>query len=184
MFIIPLVLAFVTIGFSLVQNAHSAWLATDQQQQTTLETYIDRMSDLLLNKSSTTTFLHDSKSLDGVRNVAKARTLIALSRLDPERKRAVVFLLYHADLITWHQWPKTPGSDFPIIDLATADLREADLSNIFLNNTYLYDGFLNNANLSNAVLSIADLGNSNLSGANLGGADLKGATMPDGSKHA
>ena len=175
--IIPFVLALVTVGYSLVQNAHSQMLATDQQQQTTLETYIDRMSGLLLNKSSTSTLLHDSKSSDEVRNVAQAITLIALSRLDPERKRAVIFFLYHADLITWHQWPKAPGGEFPIVNLTTADLEWADLSNIFLNNAYLYNINLNDANLSNAVLSIADLGDSNLSGADLSGTYLTGANL-------
>lgn len=177
--LIPFVIALVTVGFSWGQNTQNEWLAKDQQQQTTLETYMDRMSDLLLNNSSTTKLLHDSKKLDEVRKVATVRSLIALSRLDPERKKDVVLFLYQADLITWHKWLKTPGFDFPILNLTGADLRGADLSQVFLNNAYLPGVSLNDAHLSKTILSIAELARSYLNGADLSGSYLTGTDLND-----
>jgi uncharacterized protein YjbI with pentapeptide repeats len=174
--IIPLVLALLTIGFSYAQNAHSEQIAQDQQKQTTLDTYMDRMSDLLL-ASNLNIKLHDSKHLDQVRKVARARTLMALSKLDGERKRAVVLFIYQADLITWHNWPQFPGSEFPIITMTDADLSEADLHGIFLTNSALSRVLLNNANLSNTILSISDLDNADLRGADLAGAYLRGSNL-------
>jgi uncharacterized protein YjbI with pentapeptide repeats len=174
---IPFALVLVTAGFSWGQNVHSEMLAKDQQQQMTLVTYMDQMSGLLLNSSSTTKLLHDSKKTDEVRNVAIARTLIALSSLDPERKRAVLLFLYQADLITWHHWPKTSGFDFPIINLFSADLKEADLGGIYLKNASLQRTFLNNAHMSNTTLTGADLESAELSGADLSGASLDGSYL-------
>src|SRR5947209_7240550 len=52
-------------------------ISQDQQQENALQTYLDRMSDLLLNNR-----LHESQPGDAVRNVARARTLTVLSRLN------------------------------------------------------------------------------------------------------
>ncbi len=174
--LIPLVLTLLTIGFSVVQNAHSEQLAQDQQQQTTLENYVDQMSDLLLSKNIGVN-LYNSKSTDQVRRVARARTLIALSRLDPERKQSVVLFLYQADLITWHHWPNMPGSQFPVVNLTHADLTSADLSTLSLTNADLEWVLLNNANLSGTSLDLSDLNKADLSAADLSTAYLSGTSL-------
>jgi|SRR5450755_1961090 uncharacterized protein YjbI with pentapeptide repeats len=175
--LIPLVLTLLTIGFSVVQNAHSEQLAQDQQQQTTLENYVNQMSDLLLSKNINVN-LYDSKRTDQVRRVARVRTLIALSRLDPERKQSVVLFLYQADLITWHQWPKKPPDlQFPVVNLTYADLTNADLSTLSLTNADLEWVLLNNANLSGTTLDLSDLNQANLSAADLSTAYLSGASL-------
>jgi len=67
----------------------------DNQQAAVLDSYLDGMSDLLLNKN-----LRESKTDDDeVRQVARAKTLIALRRLDPERKGDLLQFLYAAGLI-------------------------------------------------------------------------------------
>jgi hypothetical protein len=97
---IPLVLALGTLWFNaqqrqmsdaLMKNQHDTALAMsqqqrdtalaiaeDQQREATLNTYLDRMSELLLNQH-----LHDPR----VRELARARTVTALRSLDPFRER-------------------------------------------------------------------------------------------------
>src|SRR5207248_192912 len=72
--------------------------ALNQQRQTTLETYLDRMSDLLL-------FYHlsISKTGDEVRAMAEARTYTALRNLDGARKGTLIRFLWEAKLINGPQ---------------------------------------------------------------------------------
>ena len=185
-------------------------LALDQERQTTLETYLNDMSDLLLNKN-----LHTSTRIDEVRQLARVKTLTALEILDPVRKRLIINFLFEADLIDINN-PKINinVADNPIIALYGANLRSIDLSGLILYRADLHDTYLNEANLDGAYLSYcnlsisnlsranfhnatlynANLHNSDLSGADLSGAkvtirqlseakSLKGATMPDASIH-
>lgn len=141
------------------QYQNNIHLANDQQQETALQTYLDRMSDLLLNSN-----LKVSKPGDEVREVARARTLTLLPQLNGVRKKEVVQFLYEAGLIN-------VGPD-PIVDLHGANLRGADLNNIDLS-----DATRNGADLSGADLRGADLSSAVLSGANLSQADLSGASL-------
>jgi hypothetical protein len=188
--IVPLMLAFAGFWFSLQQSEISALasqrqhdsdqkiaadnrqndmrIALDQQRETTLKTYLDDMSDLLLNHN-----LRNSKPGDEVTQVARARTLTALRRLDPQRKGALLRFLYEANLISRRS---------PIFDLNGADLSGADLSNAVLNNANLSgadlsNAVLNNAYLNNAELSGTDLSDTELTFAHLSGADLSGADL-------
>src|SRR5271170_5240263 len=61
---IPVVIAAVTMQFSAQQSDTNNRIAQDQQQENALQTYLDRMSDLLLNNK-----LQESQSGDEVRNV-------------------------------------------------------------------------------------------------------------------
>src|SRR5216683_2985821 len=168
---IPLVLALGTLWFvarqsqmsdALIKNQHDTALAIsqqqrdtaraiaeDQQREATLNTYLDRMSELLLNQN-----VHDPK----VRQLARARTVTALRSLDPFRKGVLVQFLYESGLI---------NNAHPVVDLTGADLSNADLSR----------ATLSNANLSGANLSDANLTATDLTGANLIGATLDEATL-------
>jgi uncharacterized protein YjbI with pentapeptide repeats len=158
--VIPLVLFMIAYGFNLLQNAHSEQLATDQQQQTDLNTYIDHMSDLLLNDK-----LHDSKlSRDEVRRVARARTLIVLTRLDPQRKKFVVQFLFETHLIDQRS---SANPSYPIVTLDYADLNNVDLSGMYLENADLFDIDIKNANLNNAYMVGVDISKSLLNGSTL-----------------
>ena len=188
-----------------IQHKNDLQFAQNQQQQAILEMYLDRMSDLILNKS-----LNDPKIAVEMRVLVRTRTLIALSILDPGRKVILIQFLYEAHLI---------DAKGPIIDLSGADLRYitldlahldgVDLSGVDMSGANLNRAFLDNANLSNtnlndATLIGASLNNTDLNGANLNNADLSDvnllgakvtneqlakakslnrATMPDGSQH-
>lgn len=113
---------FSFIQFNEQQMANSR-AAQDQQYQTTLDTYLDRMSDLLLIYH-----LASSKSGYELRAVADARTYTAVRSLDPNRKGTILRFLWEANLINGPQ---------PIISIPAANLRETILANANLPETNL-----------------------------------------------
>lgn len=178
--LIPVAIFVGTTSFSAQQNKTSQQIAADQQQETTLKTYLDDISDLLLNHG-----LSLSKPGDEVRQVARERTLTAFRRLDASRNRIVVQFLRDANLLTG----KNAIIDLTAADLENDDLRGADLVKVYFS---AFDpgepagqGYvrqpttanLSGANLSGANLSEANLIEANLSGANLSGAKLQNADL-------
>ena len=189
--IIPAVLAVAGYVINLTISRSEREVALDNQRETALQAYIDKISELLLHEG-----LSKSSEDAEARRVATLQTLIVLPRLDGKRKGNVLLFLSEAGLI------KKPS---PIIMLGAAglhgaDLRGCDLSGI--SGASLYDSFisyaiLDGANLTGVHLSAvyfeggglrdaqlvrANLRDSeflgtNLSGANLTGADLTGASI-------
>jgi len=137
-------------------------IATDRQQEAALQAYLDRMTELLLEKKLATT--EDEE----VRNVARIRTLTVLRGLDARRKGFVIQFLSEAELI---ENLKT------IISLKDADLRGADLFHENLADTNLKGAILNNANFGYAILERVHLIGAILSNANLLGAYLADALL-------
>jgi uncharacterized protein YjbI with pentapeptide repeats len=138
-------------------------LAEQRAQDEALQSYLNQMSGLLLERD-----LRTSEEDSEVRTLARARTLTVLGRLDPSRKTALMQFLVEADLVQ-----RVDGRD-PIISLRDADLREADLSLADLRGANLH-----NAHLREADLSFADLHNADLEFAHLHGADLSDADLLD-----
>ncbi|HEX9131984.1 MAG TPA: pentapeptide repeat-containing protein [Ktedonobacteraceae bacterium] len=203
---IPIAVAFGTLLISLQQTQSSQQaserqhqtdiqIANDQQQESTLQIYLDHMSDLLLNHQ----LLASKHSGDEVRDVARIWTLTTLRRLDPTRKIVVLKFLYEAGLIGGYDSTngsgkrldaivalndadlsgvKLGGANLSYIILSGANLREADLSQADLSQADLSGADLSDgADLNGATLSGADLNGATLSGANLGGATLSGANL-------
>ncbi len=154
-------------------------IATDRQQEVALQSYLDRMADLLLGDSS---IVGIEKVNEQVRNVARIRTLTVLRGLDGKRKGIVLLFLHESGLIT----------EKPVIDLTGADLRgiflkeahlsgarlgEVDLTGADLTKAILSEADLSGANLVNANLSQANLQQANLTGTNLGKADLSFSSL-------
>jgi uncharacterized protein YjbI with pentapeptide repeats len=177
--IVPVVLAIVTIVFTLYQEGrlsrieqqraqNALQVAEERARAAELQDYLDQMGSLLLNKDRP---LRQSKEGDDVRIIARARTLTILERMNPSRKRQVIQFLYEADLIRGVE-----GSQ-PIMSL-----REVNLSDAYLSNANLSNANLSGANLEKAALAEADLSGAYLSGANLekddlNRADLSGANL-------
>ena len=190
----------IGVAFILIAYSHDLQISTDQHEQATLETYLDRMSDLLLKDK-----LLESKPGDEVRALARARTLTALRELNPDRKRILLGFLYEANLISVRNViVDLSFADLSHANLSGADLDEADLRYANLQGTNLSFANLHDADLGGTSLAKAILSNAFLIGAYLGRADLscanlnrttvtnaqltlamslQGATMPDGSKH-
>jgi Pentapeptide repeats (8 copies) len=163
--IIPAVLAIGGYLFSLAHSSTEQEIALNNQREATLQDYLDKMSELLLEKH-----LRESPIDDEVRKIARVRTLTVLRRIDGERKASVLRFLYESDLI---------NKDKPIMYLEDAGLSEAELIVATLRGAILRDTTLLDANLSGADLSGATIAPEQLDKAK----SLKGAAMPDGSIH-
>ena len=177
--IIPLLIFFLGIGFTYVQNQTSLQIAqanrnkdlqiaNDQQQDAALQTYLNGMSDLLLTKQ-----LRESGKNDEVRNVARATTLAVLHRLDGKRKGYVLLFLAESGLI---------DRDKPIFLLGAIGYYGADLSGVDLSGIYrpsLYNiivpySILDRANLAGIYLKGSVFEGSRLVEATLTGANMSG----------
>jgi uncharacterized protein YjbI with pentapeptide repeats len=137
-------------------------IESDRQQEESLQTYFDRIIELVL-KDKLSKF-----SPDEIRNVAKTRTLSVLRRLDGRRKGLVILFLRDSGLID-----RTDA----VIDLCGADLRGVYLAQASLRRINFAEADLSNADLHDANLSRSYLSSTNLSGANLHGANLSGADL-------
>jgi uncharacterized protein YjbI with pentapeptide repeats len=155
-------------------------IAIDQQREESLQNYIDKMTELLLENN-----LLSSQTGDKVRAVARTRTLATLRRLDSVRKGILLSFLYEAGLIN------TGNS---IVGLIGADLKEVRLDNVILIGAELEAVNLKGAHLNgailertrfigtdlrNALLNEADLRNADMINVDLTGAHLKGAILCD-----
>lgn len=190
--IVPSVLAFGAYFLSNSERETEREIATDRQHEAVLQTYFDRMSELLLKEKLLTT-----KKVE-VRNVARTRTLSVLRVLDKERKGHVLLFLYEAKLIIkGNSRISIKGADFSGADLISVklsgvdlsdtnlinadltgvNLSGADLSNANLVSASLFDANLLHANLRNANMNMSNLFLANLKGANLEGAEFIGAKL-------
>jgi uncharacterized protein YjbI with pentapeptide repeats len=148
-------------------------ISADQLQESALQTYLDRMTELMINNGLLKSELHSE-----VRVIARVRTLTLLDQLGGIRKTMVFKFLYEAGLIS---------KDKPVINLKGANFREAVLHNITLLHIDLTE-----ANLRKAILFFVGLPEANLVGidfaevslasvdmrrADLRGANFTGATL-------
>ena len=156
---IPVLVGFGAVWFTTRQGKVADAENTDNQRETALQAYIDKMSELLLEKK-----LRDSAEEDEVRKIARVRTLTILPRLDASRKGSVLQFLYESGLI---------DKDKRIIDISGADLDGAKLRGAKLRGASLRQVTLQKADLIFADLSEADLMFSDLSEADLLCAHLK-----------
>jgi uncharacterized protein YjbI with pentapeptide repeats len=140
-------------------------LAEDSQREAALQTYLDRMSELLIDKNLRTA---DEGSVQQV--VARARTLTVLDRLDPNRRGAVLQFLHESSLVSGTK---------PTVRLEGANLEGADLGGADLEGANLQAANLQGAHLEGAILEGAILEGANLQGANLQGAHLRDAYLGD-----
>jgi uncharacterized protein YjbI with pentapeptide repeats len=194
--IIPFVLLVFGSGFSYEQNLTNSQIAEqqhnvdlkiahDQQQEATLKTYLDDMSNLLISNSVSTPLLFQANKTDEIRRVAQAKTEIALKSLDAKYKADVMVFLYKAGLIDWHNMSSTPipnESAFPLVVLDYDDLTGVDLSGDYMTNVDISNTFLSNANMNGSILaydnlSISIMQNINLSDTSLHGVDLHGSDL-------
>ncbi len=146
--IIPLVLAGGTVWFTNRQNEAAARVAEDQRAETTLQSFIDHMSDLILHEK-----LCESSHSAHVRSIARARTLTALRNLDSHRKVVLLRFLYDSRLIDRGK--------------GVVDLRGANFDYVKLDHTLLPGVNLRGAKMRGTLCEGA-----NFTGADLGGADL------------
>jgi uncharacterized protein YjbI with pentapeptide repeats len=181
--IVPVVIAGGGIWFNRQQRERELALAEKQRerelaleenraQDEALQTYIESMEKLLLEKNLRAPLEESADS----RLIARARTLTVLDRLNGGRKRQVVRFLNESGLID----KADPvvllfGADLSGVNLMMLTLDRTDLSGTYLNEAVLMATNLSGANLSQSILNGATLRMVNLSGADLTGASLSEA---------
>ncbi|HEX5807671.1 MAG TPA: pentapeptide repeat-containing protein [Anaerolineales bacterium] len=141
-------------------------IATDRQQEESLQAYFDRMTEFML-KEKLSRFCPEE-----VRTMARVRTLAVLRGLDAKRKGAVLLFLRDSGLIDREAVIDLCGADLRGASLALANLKRLNLGEADLRNADL-----RGANLSKAYLSGTNFMSADLTGANLGGADLFSASL-------
>src|ERR671921_3036514 len=185
-------------------------LAEQRAQDEVLQAYLDKMSQLILDRNLLEVEqghpVHEPG--DPVHTLAQARTSTAILRLDAEHNESVTHFLITSNLCMRSKdsarllresslsHATLSGAHLPNADLGDADLSGADLSNALMVNANLIGANLIGADLSRAVLDNANLSNAVLDNANLGGADgitnkeleqqalsLVGADMPNGQSY-
>ena len=163
---IPIVVVVMGAIFTRAQSESQQNAEEQRAQDTTLQSYLDQMSELLIDGD-----LRNSNPDDEVRTLARARTLTILNRLHGQRKGSVMRFLKEAELIEQGKFHDRPD-DYPIIQLDRADLSEADLTYGNLYRTDLFQANLSGADLSGASMLDASLIDADLSAADLSGADM------------
>lgn len=186
--ILPVVVALAVFWLNSQQNKANLQLAdqqrvanmqiaSNQAKDAVVSTYVDRMSDLLMNHN-----LQRQTPYPG--NVpialARARTLTALQQLgnDGERKAYILRLLYESNAIvtpqtsvtldqadfSWLKW-----ESFPLLCLNMTDayLQHADFRNANLSGSDFYGAKLAGANFSGAVLDHTDFSGSDITQAQI-----------------
>ena len=93
--VVPVVLALVAWWFNRTTQKTERKIARNRQQEEALQSYIDRMTNLLLEKE-----LVGSNPGDMEREIARTLTLTVLRELDGDRKGIVVRFLCGSKLIT------------------------------------------------------------------------------------
>lgn len=177
---IPVVVGFGAAWFTAQQAKASERENKDNQHEAALQSYIDKMSILLLEKN-----LRESQPEKEVRNIARVQTLTVLARLDGTRKGTLIHFLYESRLIfTGQSIIDLSEADLSGADLSGAGLRRANLRNVNLCGANLRSAKLYDAALDGADLSFVDLTDAIITEEQLDKAKLlKGAIMPNGSKH-
>jgi hypothetical protein len=221
--IIPVVLSVGAYLFSRAERARELRInaeqskrdreaALDQTREIALQTYFDRMTELIIEKK-----LRESKSDDEVRAIARIRTLTVLEQLDGMRRGILLKFLYESGLIFRKHKDdngieKEPvikmrganlgdvimmGGKFENIDLAGARLRKSywidtDFENAMLIDTDFTEANfvnawmvcveLNKANLVGALFTLTKLRNANLCGAVMAGTNPKAKSFADAEK--
>ena len=183
---VPMTLAVLGIWFQSQEQTRASRdaqeqrrLAAEENKEETLQRYLDRVSQLLIEKDLIRqSNVQNNPIVDSASGVIRARTLSVLRSFtqDGERKGSVVLFLIETEVL---QKLKVSLADSQLAGakLAAADLSEADLAGADLTGAYLKYANLSKADLGAAHLSFANLTDANLRGANLVGANLSGALL-------
>jgi uncharacterized protein YjbI with pentapeptide repeats len=159
-------------------------IAQDNQRETALQAYLDKMSELLLKEhlGERTADGKLNPEYEQVRKIAQVRTITVLNQLDAKRVSYVFAFLRDAGLmstISNDSAVSLSDASFVSVNWSQAFLFQANLSGAFLQEANLSGANLRRANLTGAKLYGADLSGAILIGADLSGVSLIGANLKD-----
>jgi Pentapeptide repeats (9 copies) len=169
--VIPLALAAVAFSLNYLVSAREhrregreakreRSIAAKNRREDALNAYLDRMSDLLLERRLA------SRPSEATELVARTLTLTVLRRLDGRQKGQVIRFLSEAGLI---------DLPFPKVFLHDADLQRVSLEGALLHKSYFGLADMRRADLRGAVLLTAQFTQTDLRGADFTGAYVQRA---------
>jgi len=134
-------------------------------RENSLQTYLDRISELILEKE-----LKGPGRGDNARNIARVRTLTTLDQLDGKRKAILLRFLFESGLLNQRNLViELSGANMRNADFFKVDFDEVDLSGVdFQQSVLMY------VNFQRSSLKRSDLSNSKLYVVEFDGADLAG----------
>lgn len=185
--IVPILVALVAYYLDKNQKRTEEVITTARGQEAELQSYLDRMTDLLLRETP-----YKKEEIEARDVVVRARTLSVLKNLDASRKASILRFLYESKLLN-----VITDADFSHVDmyngillgaylfkanfnfanLSFANLEKSVLSDCSFYKANLSFGKFNGVDLSFAKLRGADLSAINLVDADLSDADLTGAKL-------
>jgi hypothetical protein len=160
-------------------------LARANQREDLLQSYLDRVSTLLIDKQliDLATKNTNPALLGTSVDVIRARTLSILRQFgdDGERKASILRFLIEAEVIKKLNLDLSSAQLHSVqlsgVNLRSANLHSADFSHATLKISDLSNAKLRGTNFHNADLSLAILSGSNLSRADLSECDLRSADL-------
>jgi uncharacterized protein YjbI with pentapeptide repeats len=179
---VPVVVGIGAAWFTAQQAKVSDRENTDNQRETALQAYIDKISELLL-KEHLGERTEEGKLLaeyEQVRKLARVRTITLLTQLNARRIGYVFTFLRETGLMSTTSNDNVVSlsdADLRAMKWAQADLYEANLYFAVLTKADLRRAYLRRACLSRAILNEADLSGAYLNEADLGGAYLSGTIL-------
>jgi uncharacterized protein YjbI with pentapeptide repeats len=171
-------------------------LASEDNKEETLQRYLDRVSQLLIEKNLIRESLTvNNPIVESASDVIRARTLSVLRSfsLDRDRKANVIFFLYETEILKSLK-VSLAGADLSVANFRMANLIGINLSGANLRRANFYfanlcgadlcgadlrEGFLTGADLYGANLSETKISGSCLIGANLSGANLSNSYLKE-----
>lgn len=178
---IPVVVGFGAIWFTTRQGKVADAENKDNQRETALQAYIDKMSELLLHEHLSELLLDEhvgeTPFNPQVVNIALARTATVLRILDKDRRGSLIRFLSQAGILAKCIEDELVGIDLIGANLSKVNLDKINLEKANLQGANLREASLQGTNLAGANLRGAILLEADLQGARLDGADLQGARL-------
>jgi uncharacterized protein YjbI with pentapeptide repeats len=163
--VIPIVLSLGVLYFNQQERKRERKSQEERTEDAILQNYLDRVSELILNRG----LMEEEYSASSpVHQVAQVRSVTALRQLSTQRQNSIFQFLRDTGLC------RTVLTDASLLDI---DLQGAQLWNISFNRSSLIRARLAGASLYQAHLREARLIDADLSGCRLTGADLSGALL-------
>ena len=177
--IIPIFLAVGAYWFNRQEKKTELELALAQQREAALQSYLDKISDLILEKNLLATKDAAENSPEAsLLDIAQVRTVTTLRQLDPQRQNTLFQFLRDTGL---HHFVLVGASmiqiDLVETNLSRLNLNGGNLTEANLTEANLYGANLTETNLYGANLTKANLTETNLTEADLSGADLRFANL-------
>lgn len=206
--IVPLVLAVAAFGLNAAQAdrdrqseqsraERELQVVRDEARERSLHSYIERMSELILNRRLPVSGAVSPAHRANAQMLARTLTLVELHQMDGRRKAVILQFLWEMGLIRqksrWvmsegsRRWEYTGQLTYPIVNLAGADLRGLKMDELQLSP--------NSATLASAIgnrhgggihqvrigvdLRGTELEGASFRGTNLANADLNEANVRD-----